>query len=616
MTIDVALERQEAVAVGQKLKVVFFAPHSAIWVHAFPEALIAEALAQRGHEIVYVTCGRVFNEMCVPMSALRIPHTAAADAKAAACEICDRNKALLRRSFPYRSYDLSSLLTPDDTRIAQEMVASLSENNLLSASFQGIEFGRAALSTFLLVNKRKELKFDANQWLLYKTEARNTLLSLMGGIRVFEQEKPDRLFLYSPGYSVNLVWARIAEQRGVAQYYIQGGNNLSDRLRRLIFVKGLYWQGINLREWPRFRELPCEPASVKYVVDHFIELFRGASAFAYSIGRQGSSADLRPLLGVGAHQKLLLATMSSYDELFAGEVTGQIPALSRGAFSSQLEWLESLIGFLRGRPDLFLLIRVHPREFPNRRDSVKSEHAGELERLLASLPDNVRVNWPSDNLSLYDLAEEVDVCLNAWSNAGKEMGFLGIPVVLYSTQTIFYAADLGYAADTAEEYFAKIDLALRDGWRFDNIRSACRWYVFDDLYSRVDINDSFQHQEYLTRSRLTRAWSAVMRRLRPGIDQRRDVRKRAPALRMAAALSAVVENSHESVFDVFEPEDFSTASEVDEMKALRIELGRLVRAMYGPNLESKGGKLKRNLLSIVDHDRVGMTLTCDEGQPT
>ena len=581
----------------RRLKIVFFAPHSAIWVHAFPEALVAEALAQHGHEIVYVTCGQTFDDMCVPMSALRIPHTATSREKAVACDTCDRNKNLLQRSFGFRGYDLASLLTPDDVRAADEMVSSLTKDNLLDASFQGIEFGRAALSTFLLVNKRKELRFDDKQWAMYKTEAKNTLLSLMGALRTFEREKPDRLFLYSPGYSVNLVWARLAEKEGVAQYYVQGGNNLSDRLRRLIFVKGLYWQGINIREWPRFRDLPCEHTTVRYVVDHFIELFQGASVFAYSIGRQRSSQDLRRQLGVRSNQKLLLATMSSYDELFAGEITGQIPVLNRGAFPNQLEWLTSLIDFLQGRPDLFLVIRIHPREFPNRRDTVKSEHAEELERLLENLPDNVRVNWPADNLSLYDLAEEVDVCLNAWSNAGKEMGFLGIPVVLYSTQTIFYAPDLNYAADTAEEYFAQVDLALRDGWRFDNIRRACRWYAFDDLYSRVDLSESFTYREHAAPPRLSRAWSAVIRRLRPGGDQRRDIRKRAPKLRMAQMVSEVVENAYESLFDVLGPGDFSSASAEDEVRALRAELGRLVRAMYGPNLDGKGGKLKQNLLA-------------------
>src|SRR5262249_35151292 len=54
---------------GLAVKMLFFAPHSAIWQHAFPEALAAEALQQRGHQVVYVTCGERFRTYCVAMSA-------------------------------------------------------------------------------------------------------------------------------------------------------------------------------------------------------------------------------------------------------------------------------------------------------------------------------------------------------------------------------------------------------------------------------------------------------------------------------------------------------------------------------------------------------------------
>ena len=63
------------------------------------------------------------------------------------------------------------------------------------------------------------------------------LCHLLAACRAFDAEQPDRLVLYSPGYSVNLVWAKLAEKRGVAQYYIQGSNNLSDRLQKLIAAK-------------------------------------------------------------------------------------------------------------------------------------------------------------------------------------------------------------------------------------------------------------------------------------------------------------------------------------------------------------------------------------------
>jgi hypothetical protein len=578
------------------LKIVFFAPHSAIWLHAFPEAVVAEALGQKGHEVLYFTCGRVFDRHCVAMSAYSQLFDASPQAKEEVCRTCERNRTILRQEFSFQGSDIASLLTTEDLAQADRLLRDVSPDNFIQAQFNGIEYGRAALSSFLLVYKKTKLEFSEKEWLILMTEIRHALLSLMAATKVFDREKPDRLLLYSPGYSVNLVWAKLAERFGIPQYYIQGSNNLSDRLQKLIFARGLFWQGLTIKQWERFKHVPCGPEAARYVTDHFLELFRGRSLFAYSLGRSGEQTGVRARFGVAPEQKFLVATMSSYDELFAGEITAQMPALDRGAFHTQIEWMKALIGFVAKRKDLFLLIRVHPREFPNRRDGVKSEHAAHLEQQFTDLPDNIRVNWPSDGVSLYDLAEEMDLCLNAWSNAGKEMTFLGIPVVLYSTRTIFYAPSINYAADTPDEYFRLIDVALAEGRRIDNTRAAFRWYALDDLHSRIDLAESVHFQEHHRPPLPVRAIRRIRRLFNPGFQQTRDCRERAPSLRMRDAIAQVIESGYDSLLDILGPDQLTTVSPVEEERAIGRELRRLAQAMYGVAFERPGGKLKAYLL--------------------
>src|SRR4249919_1075032 len=92
------------------LKILFFAPHSAIWVHAFPEALVAEALSQSGHRVVYVTCGRALRRGCVAMSAFALDSRSSEDSRAQICARCDAHKEILRRNFRLDGYDLSDRL--------------------------------------------------------------------------------------------------------------------------------------------------------------------------------------------------------------------------------------------------------------------------------------------------------------------------------------------------------------------------------------------------------------------------------------------------------------------------------------------------------------------------
>src|SRR5262249_30054770 len=163
---------------------------------------------------------------------------------------------------------------------------------------------------------------------------------------------------------------------------------------------------------------------------------------------------------VSNDQKILVAAMGSYDEEFAAETVEAKRPIQNLIFPTQAAWLQALVGFVRQRPDLFLIIRVHPREFPNKREAKKSEHATMLESLFTTLPSNVAINWPVDRISIYDLAEETDVFLNSWSSVGKEMSVLGLPVVIYSADLPLYPAELNYLGTSEEDYFQKIQQAL------------------------------------------------------------------------------------------------------------------------------------------------------------
>ena len=99
-----------------------------------------------------------------------------------------------------------------------------------------------------------------------------------------------------------------------------------------------------------------------------------------------------------------------------------------------MDWIRALVRYVARREDLCLIIRVHPREFPNKREMVLSEHAKMLQVALSELPDNVKVNWPTDKVSLYDLANITDAFANAWSSAGKEMAW---KLAAYARGSIF-----------------------------------------------------------------------------------------------------------------------------------------------------------------------------------
>jgi hypothetical protein len=585
------------------MKVLFFAPHAGIWVHAFPEALVAETLAAAGHEIVYMSCGRGLQEHCVTMSAAGVKFDDPGEAKARVCERCESSAKLIAGRFGLRTTTLDELLTDEDRRVAREMSEAATPATFLDIRIDGVDVGRSALGTFLLSYKKISFEFSDFEWRVFKAELRNTLLAFFAGRRALDREKPDRLIVYSSGYSVNLAVCRLAEARGIVHYYMNASSNLTDRLQKLVVARGSSLQRRLIGYWPAYRDRPCTPAIMRYVTNHFIELLRGRSAFVYSSARTQAHGDLRERLGIPAGRKVLLATMSSYDELFAAEATGLFRSDYRTPFATQVDWVKALAAWAGKRDDVFVLIRVHPREFPNKRDSVKSEHARLLESVFTDLPSNCRVNWPSDRLSLYDVAEITDVCLNSWSTAGKEMSLLGIPTVIYSPDLVFYAQDLNYVGETEEEYFRQVERAMADGWNVENSRRMFRWQALEDYYSRFDISDGFKRDENHKPALPVRAVHRGLRMIDPLWREKQDFRQRAASLGAGPLIRRLVEGAHDSVLDLRSAADFPSASLAAETAALRAELGRLMAALYrDPASQAPPGSLQAKLQSFVHAD--------------
>ena len=352
--------------------------------------------------------------------------------------------------------------------------------------------------------------------------------------------------------------------------------------------------------WRKHSARACTRAEMGSVTNHFIELFSGESLFVYSSAVSERVVDIRSHFGIAANQKILLATMSSYDELFAARMVKVMPDDEGMVFPTQAEWIKAVAEYVASRPDLFLIVRVHPREFPNKREGEKSEHAQALEKVFANLPSNVRVNWPGDDLSMYDVAEEASVILNAWSSAGKELTLLGLPVVVYAPQLLLYPSELNYVGTTVEQYFQRIEEALRKGWDAENIRMAYRWHVLEFKTSLVDIGESFRASEADRRPDWPRRISAaILRRAFPYRDERCDCARRAPVLKAANVINRIFQSRAESILGVDIHENSPEVTVSQETDFLKREIARLIRARYGEVTPTEMcSKLKSRLMQF------------------
>ena len=125
------------------------------------------------------------------------------------------------------------------------------------------------------------------------------------------------------------------------------------------------------------------------------------------------------------------------------------------AFASMLDWLVQTCRYFETRPDLQLLIRVHPAEisgFPPSRQPV----LGELRKAIPQLPANIIVVPPESELSTYALMSLCNSVIIYGTKTGVELTSRGIPVIVAGEAWIRNKG-LTCDASSPEEYFRILD---------------------------------------------------------------------------------------------------------------------------------------------------------------
>lgn len=436
------------------MKIICFSSHTAIWHFAFAEAVVASALQKKGHEVLFITSGNQFAKISNQLQG-----------------------KILRKEFSLNGYEIGDKLKSNDYKKINFILSKLNKNNFKKLKISGVSVGKIALYEYLLERKKINTNFNDEEWKECLIRIKNTLISLFASRLIISQEKPDVILVYNSLYSVNRAWEKYANQKNIPVYFLHNGLNLSDLNNTLFVAKHNpfhYFDNLK-KNWSKLKLIPISQKEISYVTDHFFELLKAKHFLVYSAPKSLKKINIKKIFNIKDGQKILTVTMSSYDEFFAAQYVEACKRPKDLIFLSQVEWIEALINYVKNKRDLFLIIRVHPREFPNKRESVKSEHVKTIEKKFRNLPNNVKINWPPDNISIYDLAQETDVFLNAWSTVGVEMSLLGIPVVLYSKDITSYPSDLNYVGKNKKDYFSKIELALKDGWSYKKIKKTYRW---------------------------------------------------------------------------------------------------------------------------------------------
>jgi len=475
------------------MKILFFSPHAYFSVHALPEALVAESLSLGNCEIVVVNCDGLYHRNCVCMPLIDIDDL---EQKTKICVCCKSNRDAINKEFGFRSVNIDRYVSRDWRRSVDVIIESVTPQNYLDLEFEAIPIAKYALYEFVLNHKLSSTTIPHELWPEYLENLRNSLLTYAGMKTLLDEEKPDRITTYNSLYSVNRIACAVADLVEIPHFTLHAGSHHKKRIQQMTIFKGINNSVlVNLHPTLQItRQAPLNEEEIAAVNDHVKQLFEATSPWVYTTKSEKlSSTDLRSRLGIGAAQKVLLAVMRSNDERFGLDLAGMHLFDANPIFKSQYEWLDWLIDFSEKNPNYFVIFRVHPREYPNKRERKLSQNAIRFGEYVAHIkaPSNFSINTPDDRLSLHDLLKIADVVLNNTSSVGLEACLFGIPVIGVSERLYAFDPALQLEPKSIQDYEQKINAAILRGISFERVILAYRWlnYVFSEVC--IDISDGY-----------------------------------------------------------------------------------------------------------------------------
>ena len=162
---------------------------------------------------------------------------------------------------------------------------------------------------------------------------------------------------------------------------------------------------------------------------------------------RAGGAKIRSALGLDDRPVVLLLT----------NVLGDSATLGLTIFTSSMaDWLERVLPFLASRPEVQVVIRIHPAETLTVGPSVMEI----IHKVVPDLPSNIHLIGPTEKVNTYDLMEITDLALVYTTTAGLEMAVRGI-LVMVSGRANYRTKGFTLDANTMDEYFSVLDHAIK-----------------------------------------------------------------------------------------------------------------------------------------------------------
>lgn len=439
------------------------------------ESLLGVALTLRGAEVHYLLCDSLLPACMLATYGKGKRHSDFVDAgpQAYLCRQCTTSSNAVFEPLGLETHCYSDFVSPTRRGVIEEIADSLTIDEILSYQPDGLAIGEHALAGALRYFARGTLDGEPDAELVLRRYFKAALLTA----------ETTRELLAANHFDVACFHHGIYVPQGIIGEVARHNNlrivnwNPAYRKHCFIFSHGDTYHHTLMNESPEAWENMVWTAELeKEVMDYLESRWHGTRDWIwFHENPQDDLAQISDELVIDFRKPTIgLLTNVMWDAQL------HYPA---NAFPNMLSWVLETIQYFADRPELQLVIRVHPAEI---RGTVPSRQkiVDEIARVFPELPPNVFVIPPESNVSTYAVTLQCDSVIIYGTKTGVELTSFGVPVIVAGEAWI---RNKGVTLDARSraEYFQILD-RLPLGRRMDKeqIRRA-RMYAYHFFFRRM-----------------------------------------------------------------------------------------------------------------------------------
>ncbi len=412
---------------------------------ALVDSLLAVALTLRGARAEFLICDEVLPACLHTKFRKNAPDTFFDGRfRQAVCGSCVSNRALFTElGLPMHYY--SGLITPAErARLAAE-VSALSPEQVKGYTKKGRALGEHAHAGCLRYYSRASLAGEPRAAEVEKKYLEAALQTDLALDNLLDRQGFDAAVIHHGIYIPQGVAAQVCRDRGVRV----ATWNVAYRKRCLIFSHGdTYHHTLMNEPVDAWKDMEYGPAQDEEIRSYLAGRAKGANDWIYFHDVPDDSADtLARDSGIDPAKPMVgLLTNVIWDAQL------HYPA---NAFPDMLTWIFSTVRYFAARPELQLLIRVHPAELRGLQPS-RQFVVDEIRREFPVLAPNIFLVGPESQVNTYAAMGRCNAVIIYGTKTGVELVSMGVPVIVAGEAWI---RNKGLTTDVSSdaEYFAALD---------------------------------------------------------------------------------------------------------------------------------------------------------------